>query len=261
MSAALTSSALARAQGLAVRSLVPLARRVEAERGRRGNVERRARLEAAYQRASALDRVRFMRTFLGPRPERDPRVGTYWSDQRRRDKARAMTTHAGMLYDEHGSTRGDYLTTYGLDYVGPTVSVLSPYLDKGRAGLALVEVRRTRRYARSCKWGPSSVATRYLIGRNETGTWFAHAVSVKCVTVREAVSWIWRGRENAIIERQGDVALVSGGGRSETLPAGHVVIDGVVTHATHAAMRTPGPRERLIVGRRATVRASEETRD
>ena len=69
-------------------------------------------------------------------------------------------------------------------------------------GLFLVEITRTRTYAKSCKWFPSSSRTRFLVGRNENKNPFAHAVSKNCDTVKSAVDWIWQGK--TILARQGE---------------------------------------------------------
>ena len=138
--------------------------------------------------------------------------------------ALSLAALAGEQYDEHGSRSGDYLTTRGIDYISPRESAPAPYCDSGGAGLGLIEIERTRVYA-GHKWRPSSVATRYLVGRNEAGTYFSHPVSPACGTVIDAVQWIWSGQADRIIQRQGDLALIQGNGAPKLppLPRGHRV--------------------------------------
>jgi hypothetical protein len=184
---------------------------------------------------------------------------TQYSRKQQR-KAEGLARMAGLYFDEHGSSRGDHLTTSGLAYVPPAVSKSAPFFDTGGAGLGLVSVARTRVYAKSSKWRPSSTSTTYLVGRNETGTFFAHAVPNSCGSVYSAISWIWHGQE--IIRRQGDIAVARGRGRRlPSLPSGHRMDDGHIMHATHPTIRAPGKGEFLVVGRRAAVRVSSETRD
>ena len=81
----------------------------------------------------------------------------------KRKMAETLSKKAGANYDEHGYARGDYRTTYGLDYVGPWESAKAPYWDMGGEGLGLVRVDRKRIYAKSSKWRPSSVSTYFLV--------------------------------------------------------------------------------------------------
>lgn len=176
--------------------------------------------------------------------------------------AEALADLAGAFHDEHGYLPGDYLSTRGLDFVPPWESKAAPYCDGGGEGLGLVDITRTRVYAKSSKWRPSSVGTRFLVGRNEAGTYFSHPVSPNCSTVIEALQWIWNGRADRIIQRQGDVALIWGKGpKMPGLPSGHRIEGDCIVHETHPALPMPGKGQRIIVGRRAAERASEATRD
>lgn len=182
-----------------------------------------------------------------------------------RKSAESLARKAGMRSDEHGSWSGDHHSVQGLSFVGPWESAAAPYWDMGSEGLGLVDVTRTRHYAKSSNWRPSSVSTRFLVGKNEAGTYFSHPVSLNCLTVEEAVEWIWNGKARYIIQRQGDVALIGGNGGPKmpsSLPWGHKVEGGKIVHATHPELRFPqNPGERIIVGRRAAERATSATRD
>ncbi len=175
---------------------------------------------------------------------------------------------AGYASDEHGTyKRGDWWSVKALDFVGPEVSVAAPYLDQGGEGLGLIAVQRKRVYAKSSRWFPSHAESRYLVGRNEIGTYFAHPVPNSCTSVVEALDWIWSGNawvnETAnIIARQGDIALVKGKGpKVPDLPKGHRVEGEQIVHNTHPAIRLPGKGERIIVAKRAAARVSPGTRD
>jgi len=183
----------------------------------------------------------------------------------KRKMAETLAKKAGANYDEHGYARGDYRTTYGLDYVGPWESAKAPYWDMGGEGLGLVRVDRTRVYAKNSKWRPSSVSTYFLVGRNEAGTYFSHPVGQNCRTVEDAVQWIWGGKAYHIIQRQGDIALIRGNGGPKMppyLPWGHKIHGDRIVHAFHPDLPVPkNPGERIIVGRRAAERAIAATRD
>jgi hypothetical protein len=174
-----------------------------------------------------------------------------------------LAAMAGQRFDEHGSGRGDYLSTWYCDFVDRFESIKAPYHDAGGQGLALIEVSRTRVYAKSCSWGSSSAATKYFIGRNEAGTYFAHPVPASCHTVLDAVRWIWAGQADRIIARQGDIALIFGAGPKmpSVLPWGHKVEGDKIVHATHPTIPMPCKGQRIIIGRRAAARVSEATRD
>jgi len=183
--------------------------------------------------------------------------------------AKLLAVCAGIIPDEHGpgynASSGDYISLRGLDYVGPWESHKPPYHDMGGDGLGLVAVERTRVYAKSSKWRPSSVTTYFLVGRNESGTYYSHPVSPNCKTVEEAVQWIWNGMAYKIIQRQGDIALVgasTGPKMPRRLPWGHRIQGDMIVHETHPDLPLPkNPGERIIVGRRASARSRAATRD
>lgn len=180
-----------------------------------------------------------------------------------RKAAERLAAEAGQLWDEHGSSRGDYLSTRGLDFVPPHVAKAAPYCDMGGRGLAVIGITRHRVYAKSSKWYPRDTQSNFLIGRNEAGTWFAHAIPNAIGTVRGAVDWIWSGKADKIIARQGDIALIESRGpaRIAPLPSGHRVNGTTIYHETHPPIPKPEYGQAVIVARRAVVRASNETRD
>lgn len=222
--------------------------------GRRGAPAKRMWINA---RVSAMRASRFEDS----RP-RFVRVGE-WETRQVMRRGLGLARMAGLRFDEHGSTRGDYRSTSVLDYVAPTDAKAAPYCDMGGGGLALVEVERKRVYAKSSKWWPQTTSDRYLVGRNESGTFFAHAVTKKVSSVREALDWMWGGLSEKIVRRQGDVAVVSARGPKmpASLPSGHLVNGDKLEHATHPTIALPQKGERLIVARRAVARAADETRD
>lgn len=186
--------------------------------------------------------------------------------QKLTNKALGLARMADINFDEHGSGRGSYRTTGALDYVPPKKAAQKPYCDMGGGGLGLISITRTTVYAKSSKWRSSSTTEHYLVGRNEAGTFFSHRVPAEIMTVSDAIAWIWDGKHNAIISRQGDIALISGNGPKglDKLPHGHKVSDGYIIHDTHPPIRLPGKNERIIVARRAGIRgngAATETRD
>lgn len=172
-----------------------------------------------------------------------------------------LAANADINFDEHGSKRGmDYLKTIYVSYVPFPESLKPPYFDSGCEGLGLVMVKRKRVY-RGSKWSPKSTHTMYLVGKNECGTYFSHAVPQFIKTVYSAVQWIWRNKANKIVVRQGDIALVRGPFRETEMPAGHKLEGDYILHSSHPAIPKPRKGERIIVGRRAIARVSEETRD
>jgi hypothetical protein len=179
----------------------------------------------------------------------------------KKQSALRLAEKAEMFYDEHGGNRGDYLSTVPVDFVPPREAAEKPFFDLGNEGLALVRVERTRIYAKSSKWRPSSTTTTYLVGKNEAGTYFSHAVP-NCETVAQAIAWIWNGKQENIIHRQGDIALANGKSAGiKKLPSGHKVVGEFIVHDTHPAIPLPGKGQCIIIGRRAAARVSAETRD
>ena len=222
--------------------------------GTRGAPAARARL------AGALSRLGTSKYALRPRFSAELRR-TFWV----RRSAEELAAKAGAHYTDNLRTwdRGTYHATRGLDYVPAYLSAAAPYHDLGGAGLGLIEITRRTCYAKSSTWGPSEVATRYLTGRNESGSYWTHPVPVTCSTITEALAWMWDGRELDIIERQGDIALVRGRGPKlpRELPAGHTPTAEATTHRTHAPLRLPQAGERIIIARRAAARSTAPTRD
>ena len=178
---------------------------------------------------------------------------------------------AGIESDEHGAayTRGDHWGMSVLDAVDSRHSAAAPYLDSGHAGLAVIQVNRHRVYAKSSHWRPSDAASLFLVGRNEAGTYFAHALpntftkTYSRPGVGAALAWMWSGHSRDIILRQGDIAIVRAHGQQypARLPSGHRIDGDQIVHPTHPAIRLPGKGERVIIARRATPRVSSETRD
>ena len=186
---------------------------------------------------------------------------TFWV----RRSAEALAAQAGSYHADDMRTwdRGTHLATRGLDYVPAYLSAAAPYHDLGGAGMGLIEITRRTCYAKNSTWGPSEVSTRYLVGRNESGSYWTHPVPVSCATIIDALGWLWDGRELDIIERQGDIALVRGRGPKlpRELPAGHTLTAEAITHRTHAPLRLPQAGERIIIARRAAARSTAPTRD
>ena len=172
---------------------------------------------------------------------------------------------ASMYFDEHGSHRGDYRNTTVLDVISARRAKAVPYCDSGHAGLALIEISRKRIYPRSSQWRQSTASNRFLCGRNESGTYFSHAVPNSIRTVESAVQWIWQGKAKQIIRRQGDIAVIRSvnGPKLPKLPSGHIVRfgPGAIEHATHPPILLPQIKERVIVAKRAHAKAHAETRD
>lgn len=176
------------------------------------------------------------------------------------------TLHAYRVDEHRGEIRGnDDWWWEGLDYVPPDTAELSPYCDGGGLGIGLIKIVRKRWYSKSYhrRYGnrPSTRSDCYLIGRNEDGTAFCHAVPPSR-TVRAALDWIWMGRASDIIARQGDIALVRGRGprMPAVLPVRHhvwrrpLVQGGVasigITHPAHPMLPLPRVGQRIIVARR-----------
>ena len=225
----------------------------------KGAPEKRARLQRAVQ--YILDRNQIDRIFSVRLPRIQHRYRfESWITRKGRELAKKVPT----LFDEHGDFRGSTDHCAILDYISPHHgSAQAPYYDMGGEGLALVQMSRTTVYARSCQWRPSTARTVYLIGKNEAGTYFAHAVRKDVETVQAAIQWIWGGHAQNIIQRQGDIALVRGNGPKNLnkLPSGHRIEGNQIVHATHPAIPVPGIGERIIVGRRASTQVAGNSRD
>ncbi|MBS3949740.1 MAG: hypothetical protein KGZ53_03635 [Peptococcaceae bacterium] len=222
--------------------------------GTRGAPAARARI------AAALSRIGSSRT---PRRSALPQAirRAAWIKRSAEDLAtKAGSYHNDCLYTWD---RGTYLATRGLDYVPAYLSAAAPYHDLGGAGMGLIAITRRTCYSKSSGWGPSDVATRYLVGRNESGSYWTHPVPVSCATVIDALEWLWDGRGHDIIERQGDISLVRGRGprMPRELPDGHTIDGSYIVHRSHAPLRLPQSGERIIIARRAAARSAAPTRD
>lgn len=116
-----------------------------------------------------------------------------------------LALEAGLIHDEHGgySGRGDHFSINTVDYVWKKKD-LKKYFACGKY-LGLVTESRTRVYARSSKWHPSSRVDSYVVGTNENGVAFCHSVPNNISTLEHAIKWIWR---DCVIEaRHGDVGV------------------------------------------------------
>lgn len=139
---------------------------------------------------------------------------------------------------------------------------------ESRGDLAVIEVERTTVYPSSCKYGRSQSYTRFLLGYNENGQPFSHCISKKAGTVQAALDWIWDGKADRIVARQGDVAVVLGRGKNQPLPESHVLLaDGpqgeirlVHLKEQHVPVAVPQGCH-IIVGRRADDSRVRQTRD
>lgn len=182
--------------------------------------------------------------------------------------------HGGMLTGPKGGTsaRGEYFDVEVLDAVPYRSSWRKPFFNtsKDHLPLAFVLLRRKRVYAVSSKWFPHYSSSYYIVGQNETGTYFAHAVSSRLLpsdkrrsspTLLDALLWVWNCPLDLLIRRQGDIAVIKQGGRSHVLPPGHVLQGDSIVHETHPAIQAPMKGERVIVGRRAVPSVNGQTRD
>jgi hypothetical protein len=119
----------------------------------------------------------------------------------------ALAQRAGLEHDEHdGYERGDWFTLKVVEFIHKS-SDLQRYHAAGRF-LGLVAHERKRVYARRYRYGPSYAHHAYVVGENESGTPFAHAVpAAHCRTLEQAMDWIWQG--NKLESRQGDVGIAA----------------------------------------------------
>lgn len=147
--------------------------------------------------------------------------------------------------------------------------------------LAVIQVRQTRWYG----YGNSSRKVYFLLGRNEDGTAFAHAVESRVVhaaiaagrdVIKSCQDWIF-GHDYGQVVRQGDIALVPATKKSavpndiRTMSLGtdgsHLLeadvihqsgscvyaLNPVLTHNVHPSVRAHGW-HKVIVGRRAPIK-------
>jgi len=178
---------------------------------------------------------------------------------------RKLARGARLMADEHKSSwqnGSDDSAISCRDYVTPKKALKTPYLvvdSANNEGLALIEIERERTYSRTSEWRPSTRTSCWLVGRNEAGSYFSHAIPANSArTVAGALKWIWKGA--TIIRRQGDIAVAAGRARAVELPWGHQIAKSdiatraaVVTHATHPDMTAPGAGEYFVVARRSTA--------
>lgn len=154
--------------------------------------------------------------------QRDWRHSSAFTKRVRDHKAQEMARASGLLLDEHGSPtygKGDYYSIQVLDTEWRPAHLRRLH-SCGRL-LAVVAHTRKRVYAR--KWYPSVRSDHYLVGENESGTIFHHAVPSHVRTIQAAISWIWHGAK--IDGRQGDVAITPA---RHTIPSGTLVSDHVI---------------------------------
>lgn len=193
-----------------------------------------------------------------------------------------LAAAAGLSSDEHGNyyDRGDHTAVSVVSSIHDRRDLRKAFAAGDR--LLLVAQRRRRVYAKSSTWYPSDRTDKFLVGRNESGSAFAHAVPANIGTVTEAVSWIWAGAD--VLERHGDVAIVAttraiataipvpAQGLAVDTARSHMVLGGeyrrngalyirdAVLHHTrnqHPDVVTPpGQWVRVVVGRRSTRAAS-----
>ena len=139
------------------------------------------------------------------RKDREERDATRKIMEGRNARIMKIVHGAGISPDEHGSWNrgGDYHSIVVLDAVLDPLNMVQ-YLAFGE-GIALVADDRQRTYAKSSKWRASTRRDVYLVGQNESGTYFAHAVPSDMRSVAAAFRWIWDG--NQIESRNGDVGI------------------------------------------------------
>lgn len=170
--------------------------------------------------------------------------------------AEFLAKKAGYEDDEYEYKSGDYHSINAIDYIGKYESNKKPYFDMGGEGIGLIEVTRKRVYARTSNYSQSYASTRFLVGRNEDETYFSHPVSPNCETVLEATSWVWKGMQDRIISRQGNIALISSsaGPKVPKLPSGYKVVGDYIVHDIYPSIPAPKKGQRIIVGRTAAAR-------
>jgi len=138
--------------------------------------------------------------------QREYKKSKEYRELTRRAEFLDLAQEAGLNHDEHGgySSRGDHFTLTILDYAWKKQD-LKRCFACGKY-LGLVSETRVRVYARSSKWRPSSRSDHFVVGTNENGVPFCHAVPNTIVSLIDALDWIWTSHE--IEARQGDVAVV-----------------------------------------------------
>ncbi len=120
-------------------------------------------------------------------------------DSRRKAKIRQAAAEAGVYSGQFGSDEHQV-------YVGHMVwGAAAKKLLAAGDFLAIVDEERTRTYAKSSDWRPSTRTDTFLVGRNENGNAFAHQIPNNIGSVVDALRWIWR--DNDLEARQGDIGL------------------------------------------------------
>ena len=121
--------------------------------------------------------------------------------------AKAMAKETGALQEGDGRG-GDHfrLNVHDIEYDPLKLRTLH-----SRTTLALIGQERTRTYAKRSQWRPSTREDLFLVGRNENGVAFAHAVSSRNAisTVRAALQWVWDVDDiEDVVDRHGDVGVI-----------------------------------------------------
>ena len=153
-------------------------------------------------------------------------------------RAKKLALDLGLFgKDDPFPIRGRQTHIVGRCYLGPPDTEAAPYLDGGGRGLSVIDVETEALSFYQERWRLFVLTERYLVGQNEVGTAFAHAVPTRSETstVAGALRWIWSGY--CPVHRQGDIAIVEAVGprMPAQLPWGHQVDEaaGVVRHAMH----------------------------
>jgi hypothetical protein len=145
-----------------------------------------------------------------------------YRERRHKENFRQLALQAGLEHDEHGGylSRGDESKLYVEDFVFRAAD-LRRYHASGPY-LGLVTQARTRFYNR--RYSPSTLTQKYLIGINENGTPFCHAVSANCENLHDAIAWIWETQVHRVIARHGDVAVLKSNLRNATGERGELIV-------------------------------------
>jgi len=133
-----------------------------------------------------------------------------------------LAQRARCYWDEHGSLSGEYRVTRVIECIPHGRRSSPPLLRHGRRGVGVDRGPEEDRLRQVLKVVPHDRRVKVPRGRNEAGTYFSHPVHRDVCTVREAIRWMWGGREHH--PATGDIALIVGNGPKLTgLPDRHVV--------------------------------------
>lgn len=137
--------------------------------------------------------------------QREYKKSEEYRELKRRAEFLDLAQEAGLTHDEHGgySGRGDHHTIRILDYVWKKKH-LKMFFACGKY-LGLVSEDRVRVYAKSSGWRPSERTDHFVVGTNENGVPFCHAVPNTIGSLVDALDWIWTSHE--LEARHGDVAV------------------------------------------------------